>query len=89
MNRLLSTFKSNQRRNTVRIKFGMNIPLDHKNSMMFDADNENTNWKYDELLELKKIYNFNPFESLGTFNKAHIPPGHTKTQVHIIYNYKK
>ena len=89
MNRLLNTSKTNQRRNTVKIKFGMKIYLDHKNAMMFDADNLNTNWKDSELLEQKKIYNFNPFESLVTVNKSHILPGHTKIQVRIIYNYKQ
>ena len=52
---------------------------------MFDTDNGNTNWKGNELLELKKIYNFDPFESLGPVNKARIPTVHTKIQVHLIY----
>ena len=56
---------------------------------MFDADNGNTNWKDAELLELKQIYNFNNFESLGTVKKACIPPGNTKIQVDIIYDYKQ
>ena len=56
--------------------------------MVFDAYNGNTNWKDAELMELKKIYNFNTFESFCTVNKERIPPGHTKTQVHIIYDYK-
>ena len=55
MNRLLKAFKANQIRNTVKIKFGINIPCDHKEAMMFDADNGDTNWKNAELLELKQI----------------------------------
>ena len=39
---------------------------------MFDADNLNTNWKDADLLELKQIYNFDTFESLGPVKKAHI-----------------
>ena len=57
--------------------------------MLFGADNGNTNWKDDEILELTQIYNFGPFESLGLVNKSHIPPGHTKIQVHLIYDYKQ
>ena len=57
--------------------------------MMFDSDNKNTNWKDAELLQMKKIYNFNNFEYLGTVNKERIPPGRTKIQVHIIYYYKQ
>ena len=57
--------------------------------MVFDADNVNTNWKDAELLALKQIYNFAPFKSLGSVRKARIPPGHTKIQVHIIYDYKQ
>ena len=62
----------------VKIKFGVNIPRYHKEAMMFDANNGNTDWKDSELLELKQIYNFNPFDSLGPVNNSRIPPGHTK-----------
>ena len=55
---------------------------------MFDADTGNTNWKDEELLELKQIYNFGPFDSISPVNNASIPPGHTKTQLHLIYYYK-
>ena len=57
--------------------------------MMFDADNGNKNWKDADLLEPKKIYNFDTFESLGTVKKARIPPGNTKIQVHLIYDCKQ
>ena len=50
MNRLLNTSKANQRRNTVKIKFGIKIPLDHKKAMLFDAYNGNINWKDDGIL---------------------------------------
>ena len=89
MNRLLKAEKATQQSNTENLKCGMNIPSYHKEEMMFYADNVNTNWDGSELLELKQIYNFDPFESLGLFNKARIPPGHTKIQVHIIYDYKQ
>ena len=85
MNHLIKVAKTNQKINTLNINFGMNIPCDHKEAMVFDTDNENTNCKGAEFLELKKIYNFDTFESLGPVNKAHIPPGHTKIQVHLIY----
>ena len=55
MNRLLKAANANQRRNTLNIKFGMKITRYHKEAMMFDADNENINWKDYELLELKQI----------------------------------
>ena len=57
--------------------------------MIFNSDNGNNNWNNVELLELKQIYNFDPFEYLGPVNKACIPPGHTKIQVNFMYNYKK
>ena len=89
MNRLLNTSKANQQSNTVKINFGMKIPFDHKKAIHFDSDNVNTNWKDSEILELKKIYNLNPFKSFGTVKNARIPPGHTQTQVHIIHDYKQ
>ena len=55
IHRLLKTANAKQRRNTVKIKFGMKIPRDHKEAMMFDANNSNNNWKYDELLKLKQM----------------------------------
>ena len=84
MKRLLKAAKADQQSNTVKIKFGLKIPRDHKEAMTFVADNGNTNWKYDELLELNQIYNLYFFESLGPVSKAHIPPAHTKIQVHMI-----
>ena len=50
MNRLLKDAKAKQQSNTDNIDFGVNIPSDHKEAMMFDADNVNTNWNYSELL---------------------------------------
>ena len=77
MNRLLKDAKTQQLHNTVKIKSDMNIPCDHKESMMFDLDNDNTNWKYAELLELWPIYSFYPFDSIGPVTSTRIPPGHT------------
>ena len=78
INRLLKSSKGKQHRNTVKIKFGMDIPCDHKDSMIFDANKVNTNWKDSELLELKQIYKFYPFDYLGPVNSARIPTSHTK-----------
>ena len=57
--------------------------------MRFDADNGNTNLMNTELLVLNQIYNFDPFNSLGPATSARITPGHTKVQVHLIYEYKQ
>ena len=75
MNRLLKSVKANQRRNTVKIKFGVKIPSDHKEAMIFYSYNGNTRWKYDDLLELNQIYNFGPFESLCIVRNVRMPPG--------------
>ena len=50
INLLLKSAKDKKLRNTVKIKFGVNIPCDYKEEMMFGADNENTNWKDADLL---------------------------------------
>ena len=63
----------------------MKIPCEHKEAMMFGADNGNTKWKGTDLLELKQIYNFDPFDSLSPATSSCIPPGHTNIQVHLIY----
>ena len=78
MNCLLKDSKANQRRNTVSIKFGINIHRDHKEAMMCDANNGNINWKYADLLELKQTYNFDLFNYIRPIISAHIPPKHTK-----------
>ena len=88
MNRLLKAAKDNQRRNTVKIKFDTKITREHKEAMMFDTNNGNTNWKDAKLLELKKIYNFDPLNSIELVISARIPTGYTKIQVHIIYDCK-
>ena len=67
----------------------MKIPRDHKEAMMFDAKNANTNWKDDDILELNQIYNFDLFNSLRLVTSACIPPGHTKIQVDVIYDYEQ
>ena len=52
MNCFLKAAKDKQSFNTTKVRFGMNVPFDHKETM-FDANNSNTNWKDDEILELK------------------------------------
>ena len=89
MNCILKYAKAKHNHNTVNIKFGMQITCDYKETMMSDADNGNTNWKGAELIELNQIYNFDPLDSLGPSTSACIQPGHTNTQVHFIYDYKK
>ena len=55
MTRFLKSNKAKQQNNTVNIKFGVNIPCDCKEAILFDADNGNTNWKDDKILEMKQI----------------------------------
>ena len=50
MNRLFKAAKAKHQNNTLRIKFVMDIPCDHKEVIIFDADNGNTNWKDTEIL---------------------------------------
>ena len=88
MNHLPKSAKVKQTRNTVNIKFVMNIPREHREAMIFDFDNGNTNWKDAELLKIK-IYNLDPFDSLSPINSAHVPPVHTKIQVHLIYDHNE
>ena len=78
MNRLLKYAKSKQHHNAVKIKFGMKILRDHKEAMMFDANNGNTNWKESGLLTIKQIYNFDPFDYINPATSTLILPGHTK-----------
>ena len=82
MNHFIKSSKAKQRRHTVKINFGIYIPCEHKHAMMFDADKRNTNWKDDYLLDLKHMYKFNFFNYIEPFTNGHIPPGHTKIQVH-------
>ena len=88
MNLLLKADKDKKNRNTARIKFVINIPCNNKEVMMFDVKNGNTNRKDSDLLEIKQIYNLNPFDYLGSVNSAPISPRHKKIQVHPIFNYK-
>ena len=78
MNQLIKDAKDNHHINIVKIKFWMKIPRDHKQAMLFDADNGNINWEGFDILEIKQIYKFDPFNSLGPVNSACIPSGHTK-----------
>ena len=89
MKHLLKYAKAKQCQNTVKIKFGMNITRGHKELKIFDADNGNTNWKDADLLKIKKIYNFDPFNSIGPATGARIPPGHANIQVNFIFEYKQ
>ena len=86
-NRLLRNAKDKQLINAVKIKLGMKIHCKHKKEIMFDAENGNNNWKDAEFFEINQIYNFDPFDSLSPATSDHIPPGHTKIQVHLIYDY--
>ena len=65
LNRLLKDSKPKKCRNTLKINFGMKIPRDYKEVMIFYADNWNTNWKDDELHGLKKSTTLTPLIILG------------------------
>ena len=54
---------------------------------MFYAKNGSTNRKYDELIELKHIYNLDPFNYIVYVPITRIPSVNTKIQVRIIYEY--
>ena len=83
-NRLIKADNYKKCRNALKIKFEMNIPRDHKGETMFDSKNGNNKWKDADIIELKQIYNFDPFDYLRPVNSAHIPPGHTKIHAYLI-----
>ena len=87
MNCILKDTDSKQHWDTIKIKFGVNIPHDHKEAMMFYANNGSTNRKGNHILELKHIYNLDLFNYLGPVPIARIPSIHAKIQVRIIYEY--
>ena len=89
MKLLLKSDKSKQSSNIVRIKFVMKIHCNQKEVMLYHSKNGNTNRKDADIIELKQIYKFNPFDYLGHVNSVHNPPSHNKIQVHPIYDYKQ
>ena len=50
MNRLLKASKDKQIRNSIKIKFGIKIPRDHKEVVLFDTKNGDNDSKDFELL---------------------------------------
>ena len=88
MKRILKADKAKQKSNTVKIKFGVNIPSEHKGAIIFDGDNENINWKDYDLLELKQIYNFNSFKSI-ILSTRHVSLLFTLKSNYILYMTSK
>ena len=66
--------------------YGVKIPRNHTEAMMFDKNNHNKNWLEAERLELKQIDDYEVLEDLGI--NGPVPKGFKKIRVHFVYTVK-
>ena len=66
--------------------YGVKIPRNHTEAMMFDKSNNNKNWFMAEQLELKQIDDYGVLEDLGV--DGLVPEGFKKIRVHFVYAVK-
>ena len=67
-------------------QYGVKIPRNHTEAMMFDKSNNNRNWFTAEQLELKQIDDYEVLEDLGV--DGPVPEGFKKIHVHFVYAVK-
>ena len=70
-----------------RIKFGVRIPKDYNEAIEFDCKNENCLQQEATDTEMKQIYEYKSFRSMGRHAKT--PKDHTMIRVHIIFDVKQ
>ena len=71
---MLCQSKLKSTRHSIRIKYVVKVPRNHKEAMAFDEDGKNCLWFGAEQLELRQIYEYKTFEDLG--RNASVPAGH-------------
>ena len=67
-------------------KFGIEIPYIFEDAERLDNENGNTLWRDARALEMKQLFEYKTFKSLGI--GAPIPDGYEKVKVKIVYDCK-
>jgi hypothetical protein len=70
-----------------RIKFGVRIPQDYAEAILFDTKDKNTLWLDGTATEMNQLYEYNTFESHG--KNANRPRGYTMIRVHLLFDIKQ
>ena len=87
MSRLIRQNKLRSKREGPKIKFGVRVPMNHKEAMKLDRENGDNQWANATKEEMDKIYEFETFESLG--RNATVPRNHQKIKTWLIYDVKQ
>ncbi len=85
--RLQRQVRLNSMRDGPRIKFGVRIPRDYAEAILFDTKNKNTLWQDGTATEMNQLYEYKTFKSHG--KNANRPRGYTMIRVHLIFDVKQ
>ena len=77
-------------RTTQRYKFGVKVPRDEKEALLFDEANKNSLWNDAIKIELNQVVReYNTFRDLGKYRgKGSVPEGYQHIRVHMIFDVK-
>ena len=69
-----------------KYKYGVQVPINHKEAAWIDNKNGNTSWQDAEKIELDQLREYETFKDLG--KEAAIPDGFKKRPCHVAHNFK-
>ena len=65
LTRMINQTRLHQIRHSVHYKFGVRVPRNHQQAMLFNQENKNTKWQDAELIELAQLDEYDCFNDLG------------------------
>ena len=88
MKRNLKQARMYAARTVVRYKFGVKVPRDDKEALVFDEENGNSLWNESISKELDQVINdYTTFRDLGKY-KGSVPDGYQMIRLHMIFDVK-
>lgn len=88
LDRLVKQAKLRSYRTAARFKYGFEVPRNYKHALKLDKKAGNHKWRDANILEHKKLAEYNVFEDRGNFNLKKVPEGFQLIRVHTFFDVK-
>jgi hypothetical protein len=84
--RMMKQSRISTMKQTIRFKFGVQVPRNYKEALKIDAENGDTQWTQAIQAELQQINEYDTFQDLG--KQAPPPSTHKRINVHFVFDVK-
>ena len=88
LERLVKQAKLRSFRMRPKYKYGFEVPRDYKHALELDEAAGNHKWRDANILEHKKLAEYNVFEDRGKFDAKKVPRGYQLIKVHTVFDVK-